>query len=121
MAKVAQTFQVDGVFQNNVFQKSWGGITFQKNVFQNNVFDTPQRIIKVLTETLATAENTNHLRSLIRFANEAETIQSFRRRFRLILRSLDETVATQENASAVRGLILSLIHISEPTRLRGMA
>ena len=61
MAKVSQVFQVDSAFQNNVFQKAWGGIVFQKNVFQNNVFDVPTTVKKIITESLSIADT--HVRT----------------------------------------------------------
>ena len=84
MAKVSQVFQVDSAFQSNVFQKAWGLVAFQKNVFQNNVFDVPQTINKILNESLSISETQVKTRELIRLTNESISIQTFRLRLRAV-------------------------------------
>ena len=71
MAKVGIVFQPN-IFQSNAYQdNTWGLNAFQRGTFQSNVFDTIQTLLKVINETLASTENTNKLRALIRLANES--------------------------------------------------
>ena len=55
MAKVSQVFQ--DTFQTNVFQKAWGYVVFDRNVFQPNVFDVVQAIVKLVNESYGITES----------------------------------------------------------------
>lgn len=105
MAKVGQVFQVDGAFQNNVFQKAWGSVTFQKNVFQNNVFDVPTTVKKIITESLSIADTQVRTGELIRLTNESVSIQTFRLRLRALVYHVIETSQIADSEVKKRGLI----------------
>ena len=103
MAKVGQLFQ--DTFQTNVFQKAWGGIVFQKNVFQNNVFDVPTTIKKIITESLSISETQAKTRELIRLTNESVSIQTFRLRLRALVYHVVESSSIAETQVKKRGII----------------
>jgi hypothetical protein len=95
-------------FRTAYFSKLWGSPAFQKNVFQNNVFDVPTTVIKVINETINTVESKAKLQSLIRSLDETVSIQSFRSRLRVILKLVSDNVQTTEQRIVLRGLSRAL-------------
>ena len=104
MAKVRPVFQ-ETAFQSTAFQdQAWGQAAFQTDVFQgviknhrlfqanifqddsftnqkftmSAVFDTLAILIKIINETVQSAEDKTKLRGLVKLANDSISVQSFR-------------------------------------------
>ena len=103
MAKVSQVFQ--DTFQTNVFQKAWGDVVFDRNVFQPNVFDVVQAIVKLVNESYGITESKETARVLISALTEDVGIESFRKRVRALIHFATETLGYTESTPFVRSIL----------------
>ena len=138
MAKVRPVFQ-ETAFQSTAFQdQAWGLAAFQVDVFQgtnknqylfqNNafqndiftdakyttpaVFDTLAILIKIINETVQSAEDKTRLKALIKIANESVSVQSFRYNLRQLVVLVAETVQSSDSSNFAKTIFITSTHFA---------
>ena len=103
MAKVSQVFQDE--FQSNAFQKAWGDITYDRGIFQPNVFDVLQAIVKLVNESYGITESRETVRVLVKALTEEMGIESFRIRTRALIHFVTESLGYTESSKFTRTIL----------------